>query len=56
MIIYYYNLRLVSFIAPRLNKPVSRFNWVLETDKLMSKEIEIRIPGLAFFTNFVLIL
>ena len=29
--------RLVSFIAPRLNKPIGRFNWVLETDKLMSK-------------------
>ena len=29
--------RLVSFIAPLLNKPVERFNWVLETDKKMSK-------------------
>ena len=31
------NVRLVSFIAPRLNKPAGRFNWILETDKRMSK-------------------
>merc|ERR1712083_1127577 len=29
--------KLVSFIAPLLNKPVERFNWVLDTDKKMSK-------------------
>ena len=29
--------RLVKFIAPLLNKPEERFNWILETDKQMSK-------------------
>ena len=29
--------RLVRFVAPLLNKPAERFNWVLETDKRMSK-------------------
>merc|ERR1711997_204771 len=30
-------VKLVSFIAPHLNKPAGRFNWILETDKRMSK-------------------
>jgi len=29
--------RLIRHIAPLLNKPAERFNWVLETDKSMSK-------------------
>lgn len=29
--------KLVKFIAPLLNKPEERFNWILETDKQMSK-------------------
>ena len=29
--------RLIKHIAPLLNKPAERFNWVLETDKIMSK-------------------
>ena len=28
---------MVKFIAPHLNKPEERFNWILETDKQMSK-------------------
>jgi len=28
--------KLVKFIAPLLNKPEERFNWILETDKQMS--------------------
>ena len=28
---------MVKFIAPLLNKPEERFNWILETDKQMSK-------------------
>ena len=27
---------MVKFIAPLLNKPEERFNWILETDKQMS--------------------
>merc|ERR1712045_570983 len=29
--------KLVNYLAPLLNKPVGKFNWVLETDKAMSK-------------------
>merc|ERR1712141_790625 len=29
--------KLVTYLAPLLNKPVEKFNWVLETDKAMSK-------------------
>merc|ERR1712110_1344564 len=29
--------KLVTYLAPLLNKPVEKFNWVLETDKVMSK-------------------
>ena len=36
-LIFHPNVRLVSFIAPHLNKPAGRFNWILETDKRMSK-------------------
>ena len=31
------NDRLVNYLAPLLDKPVGKFNWVLETDKVMSK-------------------
>ena len=31
------NGRLVNYLAPLLDKPVGKFNWVLETDKVMSK-------------------
>ena len=33
----------MTYLAPLLNKPVEKFNWVLETDKAMSK-VEIIIP------------
>ena len=29
--------RLVTYLAPLLNKPVEKFNWVLQTEKPMSK-------------------
>merc|ERR1712212_699605 len=29
--------RLVRFLAPLMNKPQEAYNWVLETDKIMSK-------------------
>ena len=31
------NDRLVNYLAPLLDRPVGKFNWVLETDKVMSK-------------------
>ena len=39
----YYNnaycVRLIRHIAPLLGKPEERFNWNLETDKIMSKVV-----------------
>ena len=34
-------LRLVNVVAPLMNKPVPAFNWVLDTDKAMSKVVFI---------------
>ena len=32
--------RLIQFLAPLMNKPQEAYNWVLETDKIMSKVIQ----------------
>ena len=34
-----YCVRLIRHIAPLLGKPEERFNWNLETDKIMSKVV-----------------
>ena len=34
-----YCVRLIRYIAPLLGKPEERFNWNLETDKIMSKVV-----------------
>ena len=33
----------MTYLAPLLNKPVEKFNWVLETDKAMSKVIPLSL-------------
>ena len=38
----------MTYLAPLLNKPVEKFNWVLETDKAMSK---VQIIPISLFTK-----
>jgi len=37
MLCSFFNFRLVRFLAPLMNKPQEAYNWVLETDKVMSQ-------------------
>ena len=36
-------MRLVNVVAPLMNKPVPAFNWILDTDKTMSKVVFMQI-------------